>query len=535
MVNDEGAIGFGRRPSARIAVWAACLLLLAGSSHAQSTTHPIPISAPVASWAIELADVVQIPDSDSSPPRLEQVVYSDVTGLAYVIDQRGPIYSFDPAAATPTPNVFLDLSTAVADFYFGFEAGVRSIAFHPDIDDPAAAGYRKLYVTLSRTASSLPVGGPAEFDSPSTIQHQTILSEWTLLPNGAVDLGSYREVMRVGQPFGNHNSGHLGFDPTKTPGHPDYGLLFVSLGDGGGGGDPFDVGQDIDATPVPYPHGKILRIDPLAAGGSAYSVPTNNPFAGTPDRLAEIWAYGFRNPHKFNWDRLTGRLYVSDIGQGVVEELSIVRRGGNYGWRDREGAFTYVSTTTVSPLPPTHPTDDYRYPVAQYDQFSDGLTGNAAIVGGPIYRGAALPALSGSLLFADFANSPGPIFAVHVNDLVEREDLTAIASFDDGRLAPYQEVLIRDGGVDKSFRTFLRDATGNAGLGRTDLRWGEGPGGEIFVLNKQDGWVRQIVAVPGHPGPPQLVPGLTSPGMFILAVSLVIVAFGTLAANRRRV
>ena len=176
-------------------------------------------------------------------------------------------------------------------------------------------------------------------------------------------------------------------------------------------------------------------------------------------------------------------------------------------------------------------TDDYRYPVAQYDQSTNGLTGNAAITGSPIYRGSAIPALSGSLFFGDFANSPGPIFAVHVSDLVEREDLSAIASFSGGRLAPFEEVRIRDGGVDKTFRTFLRDATGNAALNRTDLRLSEGPGGEIYVLNKQDGWVREVVAAPGHPGPPQIVPLLTLPASLVLLGMLL--RLGRRAADDR--
>jgi glucose/arabinose dehydrogenase len=225
-----------------------------------------------------------------------------------------------------------------------------------------------------------------------------------------------------------------------------------------------------------------------------------------------------RNPHKFSWDRATGVMYVSDIGQGVVEEISVVRKEVNLGWNLREGAYEYVNTNGVAPLPAGHASDPYSYPVAQYDQNSNGLTGSAAIVGGSVYRGSAIPQLKGQYFFADFSNNPGPFFAVHVSDLVERDDFSNIASFDDGRLAPFVEVRIREGGADKTFRQFLRDANANPGLNRTDTRWGVGPDGEIYVLNKHDGRVRRIAGVVDFPDPE--VPALPGWGLLIPAVLL---------------
>ena len=509
-----------RAPRSLLIAIAACTLVLLGEARpllAQQTNDPISTSAPVAAWSLVLEEVVQIPDSAGAAPRLEQLVANTTTGLAYVIDQRGTIYRFDPGVPSPVADVFLDLALAVGDLQSTNEAGVRSLAFHPDFDVPTAAGFRKMYLAFSRTAGSTPVGGPVIFDSPGATNHWTVISEWMLEPDGDVDPTSYRELMRIEQPFSNHNSGHLGFDPTANPGTPDYGKLFIAVGDGGSGGGPFDLSQDIDATPAPYPHGKVLRIDPLAVGAAPYTVPLDNPFSGIADRVLEVWAYGFRNPHKFEWDSLTGRMYVSDIGQGVVEEISVVRKGGNYGWNPREGAFVYVNGGNVSPLPVDHPNDDYLYPVAQYDHQGNGITGSAAIVGGPVYRGSQIPALSGTMFFADFATNPGPIFAVHVGQLVERDDLDDIESLSGGRLSPFEEVLIRDGGVDVTFREILRESTGLFGLQRTDTRWGVGPAGEIFVLNKQDGLVRRISGVIGHPGPPRVVPGPGLMGLFGLA------------------
>lgn len=457
------------------------------------TSNPINGSAPIAGWSLELEDVVQIPNSSGSSPRLEYLTGNPTTGLAYVVDQRGPIYSFDPAATSPTPTLVLDLRTAVGSLVTGNESGVRGIAFHPDYDTTGAPGYRKMYTSFSRTGGSAPIGSPVVFDSPGGNDHHTVIGEWTLNADHTVDLGSFREMIRVEQPFGNHNSGHIGFNPTAAAGEADYGKLYIAVGDGGSGGGPFDLSQDINVTPAPYPHGKILRIDPVAARDAPYSIPTDNPFAGELNRVAEVWAYGLRNPHKFEWDSATGEMYISDIGQGTVEEISIGRSRANYGWNDREGAYVYVGN--VDDLPSDHATDDFTYPVAQYDHSgTNGISGSSAIVGGPVYRGSEVPELTGVYLFADFATNPGPIFAVDVDDLIERDDFSDIANLDGGRLAPFVEAEIRDGGIDRDFRSFLR-AQNNANYSRTDTRWGTDASGEVYILNKRDGTVRRISGV----------------------------------------
>ncbi len=452
-------------------------------------------SAPIAHWSFELEDVVQVRSSAGQAPRLEYLIGGPDNGLAYVIDQRGPIYSFDPAEANPTTTTFLDLRTAVGSLTTGNESGVRGMAFHPDFNDDTKDGFRKLYVAFSRTSGSTAVGNPVIFDSPGNTNHYTVLGEWDVNANGTVDTSSYRELMRVEQPFGNHNSGHIGFNPTANPGDADYGKLFMAVGDGGSGNGPFDLSLDIDATPAPYPHGKILRIDPIATATEPYTVPNDNPFANVANRVEETWAYGLRNPHKFEWDSVTGEMYISDIGQGSIEEISIGRSEANFGWNDREGTFSF-SNGSVSALPGNHATDAFTYPVAQYDHSgTNGISGSSAVVGGTVYRGTKVPELTGMYLFADFATNPGPIFAVDVDDLIERDDFSDLSNLSGGRLSPFVEVEIRDDGNDKDLRQFLRDANNNQSISRTDLRWGLGPDGEIYVLNKRDGMVRRIAGI----------------------------------------
>lgn len=453
-------------------------------------------SAPIAHWSIFLQDVVEVPDSSGQAPRLEYLTGGPDNGLAYVIDQRGPIYSFDPSVSNPSTSVFLDLRTAVGSLTTGNESGVRGMAFHPDFNDDTKDGYRKLYVAFSRTSGSTQVGSPAPvvFDSPGSTNHYTVLGEWDVNANGTVNTSSYRELIRVEQPFGNHNSGHIGFNPTADSGDNDYGKLYFAVGDGGSGGGPFDLSQDIDTSPSPYPHGKILRIDPIATATEPYTVPNDNPFAGVANRVEETWAYGLRNPHKFGFDSVTGEMYISDIGQGNIEEISIGQSGANFGWNDREGTFNFP----ISTLPGNHATDAFSYPVAQYDHSNtNGINGSSAVVGGTVYRGTQVPELTGMYLFADFATNPGPIFAVDVDDLIERDDFSNLSSLNGGRLSPFEEIEIREGRSNKDFRQFLRDVNNNQSISRTDLRWGLGPDGEIYVLNKRDGVVRRIASVVG--------------------------------------
>ena len=464
---------------------------------AQGTGNPITVSAPIAHWSLVLEDVVQIPNSSGQAPRLEFLTAHPTNGLAYVLDQRGPIYSFDPSAAAPTAAEFLDLRDApIGSLTTGNESGVRGLAFHPDFDNAGADGHRKMYVSFSRSSSSTPVGNPVLFDSPGGTDHYTVLSEFDLDASGAVIAASYRELLRVEQPFGNHNSGHIGFNPTAEPGSADYGKLYMAVGDGGAGDGPFDLSQNTS-----FAHGKILRIDPTSGATSPYTTPADNPFVGQAGTVEEIWAYGLRNPHKFEWDSVTGEMYISDIGQGVVEEISIGRSGANFGWNQREGGYVFVNGSTVSPLPAGHETDIYTYPVAQYDHSgTNGINGSSAVVSGPVYRGDDIPELTGLYFFGDFATNPGPIFAVDVDDLIERDDLTNINQYARGRLAPYEEVEIRHNGADKDHRQFLRDVNNNQGISRTDIRWGVDAEGEIYVLNKRDGMVRRVAGVVGIDG-----------------------------------
>jgi hypothetical protein len=500
-----------RTSSCFVSFLAAALALAAPAWGVFPAGNPLNTTIPTSSWAVVIEDVLTIPNSSGLAPRLEFLTAGGAPGLAYVFDQRGRIYSFDPAAATPTPSLFLDLSTAVENFNVGAQTGVRGLAFHPDFNNAGADGYGKFYTAHSRDGFAPLKGNPAIFPAPNPpgLNHDSVLGEWTMNANGTVNTSSYRELMRIGQPYDDHNVGQIGFNPNAASGDADFGNLYIALGDGGNRFppnpiDPQNMGQNLND-----PHGSILRINPLASGGNPYTIPSDNPFRddGNPSTSRNvIWAYGFRNPHRFTFDTAGDQeMLITDIGQSNIEEVNLGIAGANYGWDLREGTFQTTgsfsgSNNIVDTLPANHATDAFTYPVAQYDHDWDNnnnIEGLWSIVGGSVYRGAGVPELNGLYLFGEFAQNHGAIFAVDIEDLVQREDFSNLASLYGGHLAPFVQLRLIHNGQEKTLLQIIRDASGNQSLNRTDLRFGLGPDGEIYVLNKHDGRVRRIAAVSG--------------------------------------
>ncbi len=237
------------------------------------------------------------------------------------------------------------------------------------------------------------------------------------------DPGSQREVMVVEQPAANHNGGNIVFGPD--------GFLYYGLGDGGGSGDQFQTGQDASNV-----LGTILRIDPAGDGDNAYLVPADNPFIGRDGR-DEVWLYGVRNPWRFSFDGATGNLWVADVGQNAIEEITIVSpetglTGPNLGWSLVEGSQPFNGSA-----PPDHVGPVFEY---THDE-------GCSITGGYVYRGRQIPGLAGAFVFADYCAS----------------QIRAVAADADG--------------------TFLDERTLAVGLPEQSVvSFGEGPDGELYVL-----------------------------------------------------
>lgn len=472
----------------------------------QGSTNPIPGSVPTSSIQLRLENVIRIPNRDNgnTEARLELLTHAgDGTGVLYVSDQFGKLYSFDSTAADPstTLQTVLDMSFVPGFRSTGGQQGFRSFAFHPDHMNAGTPGFRKLYVSYATPNNGAP-------------DHDSVVSELTLGADGLVDESvTPREILRQGQPRGDHNIGKIGFNPNSKPGDADYGNLFIAFGDGGNyRTDRGDTTLNPNGQDTSNWLGSLLRIDPATpdgGNGTAYTVPADNPFVGDNAFQPEIWAYGLRNPHTFSWDiGGEGKMLIGDIGQSGIEEINLGAAGANYGWSVREGTFSVegklpdsANPILIDPLPLDHATDEFTYPVAQYDHSpgdEGNQLGNAAVSGGFVYRGTQVSELQGKYLFGDFANNHGPIYIVDESDLDQQEDFTDLANdHNGGYLAPYEElVLLNDNDQPTTLLDIIRRASRNFGLGRNDLRFGQDENGEVYVLNKQDGWVRRFVGTP---------------------------------------
>lgn len=470
-----------RRARAALAAAAASVLVGAGPALAipgnPGPYGPIPRSGLV----VPLNTIATLPQSANPgdglrPARLNALGYSP-DGRNFAVDQRGPVYSILPQGGV---SQYLD----VRNFNLGFrndngEQGFSGVAFHPNFaGNPALPGYGKVYASFSANTDT--TGKPFFTTGNPNRDHDEVVYELTTAnPLAATfipspdPLDKPRQVLRLAQPAGNHNGGGIGFNPNAVSGTPDYGALYYSSGDGGGGGDPFGQGQNA-ATPF----SSILRIDPLGSNGATndHGIVSDNAFASDPasaNTLAENYAIGFRNPQRFAWD--TGgdnKLLVGDVGQGSIEEVDSVVNGGNYGWSVREGSYTYVDGNNVEV--PTSPNDPrYINPVTEYDH-SEGI----AVSGGAVYRGTGAPGLDGQYVFGDLAN--GRVFYADAAGLVPVTDPALGQS-------NLQELLFD---LDGSGTPMTLQQIVNSG--RVDLRFGLGADGTLFVLSKTDGVIRAI-------------------------------------------
>jgi hypothetical protein len=394
---------------------------------------------------------------------------------------RGVLYTVSSDGRTVTTYLDLrDPKWAVSVQSGGRERGVQSFVLHPQFGEAGTPGFGKIY-TYADVSDQTPAPDFTTQNERST--HDTVLLEWTAKTPGSAtyDGGAPRELIRLRQPFGNHNGGAIAFNSTARPGTADFGMLYMGIGDGGSGGDPMGLAQNLGSA-----FGKILRIDPLGSNGRGgkYGIPAANPFRSTADALPEIYAYGVRNAQRFGWDSKNGAMFMSDIGQNIVEEVSPVTAGANLGWNVWEGSYRYVSQRAViTEAPRSDP--KMIYPIVEWGQIDPVLLANtsSASVGAMVYRSTAVPQLNGRLLFGDMPS--GELFHVSADTLPE------------GGQDPIRRVLfITAPGANP--RTFLQivqeknEAQGKPAAARADMRFDVNAAGQIFMLNKADGTLRVI-------------------------------------------
>jgi hypothetical protein len=437
-----------------------------------------PLEASQGVITVNFAEFATIPNIGPDWPRMMTLVDEPGTRRLFVSSMQGTIFSVSYDGKTVTP--YVDINAAQWGHPVeprGNERGVQSIAFHPQFAQRGAAGYGRFYTWLD-TSNMTPMADIAPLGDGHT--HDTVLLEWTARDAAAAgyDGAAPREMLRIAQPFANHNGGHVAFNPLARAGAADYGLLYIGLADGGSGGDPYNHAQNLATL-----FGKILRIDPLGKNSpnGKYGIPASNPFAGDgkDETRGEIYAYGVRNPQRFSWDSKNGRMYLADIGQNIVEELSPVTSGANLGWNKWEGSYRYVNRTIDMSNPRSEA--GMTWPIAEFDH-TDPLVTRPAVTGVHVYRDGPIRALQNKIIFGD--NPSGEIFYVDAD------------SVPDGGQAPIRRVMLNDKGTPKTYLQIIREknaAQGKPAAPRADLRMGAGPQGQVFLLNKRDGIIRVLV------------------------------------------
>ncbi|MGH7460541.1 MAG: PQQ-dependent sugar dehydrogenase [Longimicrobiales bacterium] len=455
-------------------------LLAASPALGQTTGDPFtPIRASEGVIRVDYRDFARVPDVDSQAARMMLMIDEPGAPNFFVNDMRGALYRISADGRIVAEYVNIDDPVWGHDVQSqGRERGFQSFAFHPQFSQRGAPGFGKFY-TWSDVTDKTPA--PDFVPSGDGDSHDMELLEWTARTPGAAkyDGEKPRELLRVQHPFGNHNGGQLAFNPQARPGTPEFGKLYIGNADGGSAGDPMNMAQNLASV-----FGKILRIDPLGSNSKngKYGIPSDNPFVGTANALGEIWALGVRNPQRFGWDPANGNLYVADIGQNIVEEVSPVRKGGNLGWNVWEGSFRYLGRAGIDT---TRARGDAAmiYPIAEFDHTDPILTGRSAATGLIVYRGSAIRQLGSLILFGD--NPSGEVFAV------------SAANPPAGGQHPIRRILLNDGGEATTLLELIRKtntAQGKQPAARADLRFGSGRDGQVFLLNKQDGVVRLLVA-----------------------------------------
>jgi len=343
-----------------------------------TASRSIPTSRGATSWLLVGLMVLVIFSSGAWAQQLEWVAdgftqpvdvthAGDDSGRLFIAEQGGTVRVLQGGNLQSEP--YLDLRSVTRS---RGEQGLLGIAFHPEF-----ATNGRLFVHYTDTSGATVL---AEFQAASATAT-------------SIDATTERVVLRLSQPYANHNGGQIAFGPD--------GYLYLALGDGGSGGDPLRAGQDLSSW-----LGTLLRID--VDGAAPYEVPATNPFVAVDGAAPEIWAYGLRNPWRFSFDRGTGDLWIADVGQNAVEEVNrqpAASRGGeNYGWRIMEGDACFDPPTGCDPSGLTLPVITYTH--------ASGW--GRSITGGFVYRGNAVPELVGAYVFGDYVS--GRIFVARGAD-----------------------------------------------------------------------------------------------------------------------
>jgi len=283
----------------------------------------------------------------------------------FVVEQGGVIKVFSNVENVSSSATFLDIKSKVRS---GGERGLLGLAFHPDFKTNG-------YFFVNYTS-----GTPLK----------TVIARYKATNATQADPNSEAVLLTFNQPYDNHNGGSMQFGKD--------GYLYIATGDGGSGGDPQNNAQNLKSH-----LGKILRVDVNGTAKGNYSIPADNPYAtGTTGNLPEIYAYGLRNPWRISFDKESGKLFAGDVGQDEREEIDIITKGGNYGWRIKEGVDCFNPSANCNEQGLIAPVHDYSQ-----------SNGDRSVTGGYVYRGSTIPALAGKYIYGDYIS--GRIWALELD------------------------------------------------------------------------------------------------------------------------
>ncbi|HTF22252.1 MAG TPA: PQQ-dependent sugar dehydrogenase [Chryseolinea sp.] len=419
---------------------------------------PIPAHIAMSGLVADLKLVASIPFSSEEKPRTRIVKLEVQPGSnkLLVLDLRGKLYDI----SNGVPAVYFDMATVRPNFIHkpGLATGFGSVAFHPDFPVNGL-----MYTTHTEPATTRPADFAYADSIPVTLQW--VLTEWKAGdPSKEMFLGEGRELLRINMVTGMHGVQEAAFNPYAKRGNKDYGLLYVGVGDGACV--EYNFPELVRHRQV---WGSIIRIDPKGrnSANGQYGIPADNPFAG--GQGAEIFAFGFRNPHHITWLR-SGAMLASNIGQKYIESYSLIKMAGDYGWPIREGSFLHNERGNINVVY-SLATDDaaagITYPVIQYDHDE----GNA-MSDGFEYTGKAVPLLKGKFFYGDIVK--GRLFYSDIKEIAP------------GRQAEIKEWQITLDGKLTTMEKLCGDQ-------RVDLRVGRDGNGELYLFTKPDGKVYRLV------------------------------------------
>lgn len=423
---------------------------------------PIPEKIKMSGLALNLEEVAQMPLASEKKPATRLIKIGNRPGSdnLFVLDLRGNLYMLNNGK----PEMYMDMKLLRKDFIDqpGLATGFGSFAFHPDFQKNG----------LLYTSHCEPKGtAKADFSYNDSIpvQLQWVVTEWKTDPKAFPFKGDGRELFRINFVSGIHGMQEITFNPTATPGSKDYGKLYIALGDGGCVENKFPF---LAHTPA-KPWGSILRIDPSGhnSANGHYGIPADNPFAKDTGKVKEMYAYGFRNPHRISWTH-DGKMLAINIGQANIEALYMIQPGRDYGWPLREGNFLITPDGNINKaraLPTNDKTFNIIYPVAEYDH-DEGR----AISGGHEYYGSAIKELTGKYVFGDLNN--GRLF------FVETKNLGA------GKPAVIKEFGVVFNGQPTDIQKLCGDT-------KADMRVGIDHNGTLYVFTKPNGKIYRVTGV----------------------------------------